>query len=203
MSLLVINSSSRIAGGVIKSLTKNSAFSKIVCADLYPNYHGINRFLQLKDSIGTGKTETKVTDLKIQGKSSLENAINQADQVVYITHDYYALVPSKLNLIKTVAGLAGKQNTPLLCVTPSEYDHFGEKDPIQAALHSEKDALEANPDATLIRTDLTFGADSQVIGQTLFNRIANGTSLYLATPTSVSYNYFHFGIFASFVPFLD
>lgn len=96
------------------------------------------------------------------------------------------MVPSKLNMIKTVSGIAKTYNTPLVCVSPSEYDHFGEKDPIQSAVQSEIDALEANPDATVIRSDLTFGPDSQVIDKTLFNRIANGSSLYLPTPSNVS-----------------
>lgn len=77
MSLLVINSSSRVAGGVIKNISKSGAYSSIVCADLYPNYHGINRFIQLKDSLAN--TTTQVTDIKIQGKSSLQQAIDQAD----------------------------------------------------------------------------------------------------------------------------
>lgn len=135
MSILFINSSSRVAGGVIKNFAKNGSYSSIVCADLYPNYHGINRYLNLREEIGS--TKTKISDVKIQGKSSLEKAIDEADKVVYITHDYYSMVPSKLNLIKTVANLAKSHKTQLVCVTPAEYDHFGEKDPIISAIKSE------------------------------------------------------------------
>ena len=91
--------------------------------------------MNLKESIGN--SATKVTDVKIQGKASLEKAISEADKVVYITHDYYSMVPSKLNLIKSVANIAKSHKTQLVCVTPAEYDHFGEKDPITSAVKSE------------------------------------------------------------------
>jgi hypothetical protein len=41
MSLLILNSSSKIAQGLLKHFYNNGKFEKIICADLYPNYQSI------------------------------------------------------------------------------------------------------------------------------------------------------------------
>ena len=99
MSLLVINSSSRVARGLIKGFTKSGHFSQILCADLLPNYKAIERFISLKEELGG---EKKLIDLKITGKESLKDAIDRADQIVYVTHDYYQNVPSKTSMFDNV-----------------------------------------------------------------------------------------------------
>lgn len=99
MSLLVINSSSRVARGLIKGFTKSGQFDKVLCADLLPNYKAIERFISLKEELGGDK---KLVDLKITGKSSLLDAIDRADKIVYVTHDYYLNVPSKTSMFEKV-----------------------------------------------------------------------------------------------------
>lgn len=41
MSLLVINSASKVAQGAIKYLSKEGKYERIVCADLLHNYWGV------------------------------------------------------------------------------------------------------------------------------------------------------------------
>lgn len=106
MSLLVINSSSRVAGGLIKGLAKNGSYDKIICADLLPNYKAIERFIGLKHEIDS---KNQLVDLKITGKTSLENAINQADQIVYVTHEYPQNAPSKTSMFDSVMKLMAEE----------------------------------------------------------------------------------------------
>jgi hypothetical protein len=64
----------------------------------------------------------KLTDL-----TDLETALTQATDVVYVTHDYFANVPSKLNLLKHTAKLSKKAGVKkLVAITPIENDHYGE-----------------------------------------------------------------------------
>lgn len=92
-----------------------------------------------------------------------------------MTHDYYQNTFSKLSMIKNVASVVKERgNKKLVLVTPSEYDHYGEQAPQTAAQSADLHALEANPDAALLRSDLTFGDDSQLIHATLLGRIAHG-----------------------------
>lgn len=177
MSLFVFTATSRVGAGVVRRIHKSGQFERIVCGDLYTNYSQIDKFIRLQDSLET--SETSLTDVKVQGKSTLEEQIGAADQVLYITHDQYSLASSKLNLIRTVASICNAQGKRLVMLTPSEYDHYGETDPVQTAIQSEIDAVEAAPGSTLIRTDLSFGEDSQVIHNTLLARILGGASLYL------------------------
>lgn len=106
MSLLVINSSSRVAGGLIKGLAKNGQYDRIVCADLLPNYKAIERFINLQQEVSS---KDRLVDLKITGKSSLEDAIHQADQVVYVTHEYSQNVPSKTSMFDNVVKMMAEE----------------------------------------------------------------------------------------------
>ena len=64
-------------------------------------------------------------------------------------------------------------------MTPSEYDHMNEPNEVNTALESEQNAMDiAGHKSTLIRSDLTFGVQSQLIQNTLLSRIAAGSSVY-------------------------
>lgn len=99
MSLLVINSSSRVARGFIKGFAQSGQFSKINCADLYPNYKAVERYLSLQEETGFSD---KLVDTKITGKNSLVEAIKGSDKVVFVTHDYYLNIPSKISMFENV-----------------------------------------------------------------------------------------------------
>ena len=78
MSLLILNSSSRIARGLIKGYLKEGKFERIVCADLNPNYKAIERFITLGTEVDA-KQAHKLVDVMITGKSSITDAVKKAD----------------------------------------------------------------------------------------------------------------------------
>jgi nucleoside-diphosphate-sugar epimerase len=187
MSLLVFGSANKIAHGVIRRLASSGAYEKIVCADLYPTYWANERFYKFRDELGSGSGNTTLTDIQIQEKSDLARAISNSSHVVYITHDYYTLTASKLNLIKTVAELAKRYNTEkFVALTPVEHDHYGEKNPYHAVAQSEQEALSANPDMVHLKTDITFGRDSTVVDG-LIRRIVNEQPINMDSSTFGQY----------------
>lgn len=176
MSLLVFSSSNSIAQGVIRRLYRSGAYERIVCADIYPNYSAIQRFLNFKHDLQKVNSDTKITDIKISERSDLVHAIQSANKVLYITHDYYSLVPSKLNLIRTVAELSNKHKKKLVALTPFELDHPAERDPVGVARNSEKEAVKVNPNLVHLKSDLTFGPDSS-FSNSIITRLVNGYSV--------------------------
>lgn len=83
---------------------------------------------------------------------------------MYVTHDYYANVPSKLNLIKHTATLSKAAGVKkLLAVLPVENDHYAEENALQAVETSTAEAREAFAELSVLRTDVTFGPDSNVV----------------------------------------
>lgn len=182
MSLLVFNASNRIAQGVVRKLYGSGNFEKIVCADVYPSYSSIQRFLNFKNELGAGNSNTQLTDVKITERSDLKEAIANASHVVYITHDYYSLTASKLNLIKTTAELAKKSKVQsLVALTPVEHDHYGEESPVEVAKSSESEALKNFPEMVHLKADLTFGPDS-TFAHSILTRAINSLGLAYSAP---------------------
>ena len=66
MSLLVINSSSKLAQGLVKHFHQTQKFEKIICADLYPSYDRILSYCDMKSSME--HNPTSLTDVKYQDK---------------------------------------------------------------------------------------------------------------------------------------
>mmetsp|Transcript_38472 Transcript_38472/g.34226 ORF Transcript_38472/g.34226 Transcript_38472/m.34226 type:complete len:314 (-) Transcript_38472:248-1189(-) len=162
MSLFVFSSANKIAQGIIRRLNASGQYEKIVCADLYPNYHSHESYLRgLDDSIANSKI---IQDIKIHDRPELNAHIRDASHVLYITHDYFQLTPSKLNLIRTVAEYAQKAKVKkFVALTPIELDHQGEPQPVFDAAESEKAAREACPDMIHLKSDLTFGPNSSAV----------------------------------------
>jgi len=188
MSLLVFNSSNRIAQGVIRRLYGSGAYERIVCADIYPNHSAISRFLNFKADLKNTTSNTQITDIKVVERADLVSAVSSASHVLYITHDYYSLVPSKLNLIKTVAELAKKHKNvqKLVALTPIEHDHYNEKQPAEAARTSEKEAQQINSNLVQLKSDLTFGPDS-TLAHEIITRLINKQALGLNSHASAKF----------------
>ena len=187
MSLLVFNSSNRIAQGVIKRLYGSGNFEKIVCADLYPSYSSIQRFLKFKDELKDVSSNSKLSDIKASERSELADAIQGCTHLLYVTHDYYSLTASKLNLIKTTAELAKKNRNikQFVALTPVEHDHYGETNPAQAARVSEQEAINIYPNLVHLKTDLTFGPNSTV-AHSILTRFVNGRGLHQVTSSATA-----------------
>jgi len=69
-------------------------------------------------------------------------------------------------------------------VTPVEYDHYAEADPINAAAVSENEAKHIYPDMVHFKSDLTFGPDSGIV-RTLLENMVTGRQFYFK-PSGVS-----------------
>lgn len=67
MSLLVVNSSNRIAHGVIQSAYLSQKYEKIICADVYPNIDSHLRFINFIGDLkqNNQSSSTVVEDIKI------------------------------------------------------------------------------------------------------------------------------------------
>lgn len=75
MSLLVIGAS-KVSQGVIRGLQASGKYERIVCADVFPSYLPLKRFLEFKDTLGA--SSTKVSETKISDKTDLETVIRGA-----------------------------------------------------------------------------------------------------------------------------
>ena len=139
MSLLVVSGANKVAQGVIRGLHSSGKYERIVVADVFPSYYYVQRYLNFKDTLT--QNNTKLSEVKLTDMTDLETAIKNATDVVYVTHDYYQNVPSKLNLIKHTAQLSKKVGVKkLLAITPVENDHYGEQNAVHAAHQSENEA---------------------------------------------------------------
>jgi len=178
--VLVYSAGNTISQGLTKHLHSLGNFEKIVCADVFPHYGTYQRYFNWKDTLKLD-TKTQVSETKIFNRSQLTNAFKDCTHVLYVTHDHYKLTPSKLNLIKVTAEMTRDHSNieKTVFVTPSEYDHMNEPNEVNTALESEQNAMDiAGHKSTLIRSDLTFGVQSQLIQNTLLSRIAAGSSVY-------------------------
>jgi hypothetical protein len=178
MSLAIINASSNIAQSIVRHLARRGDFERIVCADLYPNYWAIERFVNFKHNLAKEGLKTKLEDIHYSSKSDLERIIHSNSHLLYVTHDYFSVAPSKISLFKTVSelsktGLVKKT----IAVLPMEYDHYSEPNPTETAIRSEEEARSINPDMIQIKTDLTFGPYCEIIHQLLV-RIAQKRNLH-------------------------
>jgi len=178
MSLLVFGSANRIAQGVIKRLHASGNYEKIICADLYPNYASVQRALDFQAQLSQTSSSTQLEDVKIFEKSDVKNVIGRSSHILYITHDYFSLVPSKINLIKTVAEVAKKSSNveKLVALTPVEHDHYDEPTPALTARKSEEEAIEIFPELVHLKPDITFGEHSTVVSA-LTSRIINNLNI--------------------------
>ena len=178
MSLLVFNSSSRISQGLIRSVYQSNSFEKIVCADLFPSYNSYQRFFNFRDELSNLSSNSQVQEIKITDKPDLHAAIKNSTHVLYVTHDYYSLVPSKINLIKQTSKLVKELGNvkKLVLVSPVEYHHQGEQSAYETHLAAQNEANSIYPEAVHVETDLTFGQYSGAVWQIL-NRLVSGQSL--------------------------
>lgn len=178
-SLLLFNSGSRIAQGVLKRLHNSGKYQRIVCADVYPNYWAVQRSLKDREELDIKEDgKTKIEDIKISERSDLIEAVENATHVVYVTHDYYSLAPTKSNLIKTTADVAkrNKNLQRLVCLTPVEYNHHGELKEIDQA---EKRAKEDYPDLVHLKSDIVAGEHGGLVTE-IVRKIINYQPVHFA-----------------------
>ena len=123
MELVVVNGGSRIARGVIKNLVKSKGYSKIRLLDARPYRPGV---YQLQKSIGEG---VQVDKHQVQAAANLDIALEGAQEVVYFTHDYFAMTSDKNAILSSTARVCKKQGVKkLVAICPIEHDLYYTED---------------------------------------------------------------------------
>lgn len=179
MSLLVINSANRVAQGIIKSLHHSSKFERILCADIYPSYSVNQKWFTFLEDLNAS-SKTKIADMKIDDRSDLVRALGQSSHVVFVTHDYYELVFSKLSMVVNAAKLAKEAKVKkFVSVSPVEHYHYGEQAPFEAQTKAEEEARKANDKVVTIQSDLVVGPYADAV-RGIMTRIASGKTLHFA-----------------------
>ncbi|CAK90339.1 unnamed protein product (macronuclear) [Paramecium tetraurelia] len=105
MSLLLLNASNRIAQGFLKVAAESGKYEKIICADIFPTYFTVQRLLKFKQQFST-----KIELFKVGDRQDLHDVIKQANNLLYVSHDYYQVTASKKNLLVATLDLAKTRN---------------------------------------------------------------------------------------------
>lgn len=180
MSLLVINSANRISQGLVKSLQQSNKYERILCADIYPSYSVNQKWFKFLEDLSPS-SKTKVSDMKIEERSDLVRAIRSSSHVLYVTHDYYQLVFSKLTMVVNAAKIVHQSPNvkKLVFVNPIEHYHYGEGAAFETHAKAEEDARKVHQNSVTIQSDLVFGRYSTAVHQ-LICRISNGKKVHFS-----------------------
>lgn len=94
---------------------------------------------------------------------SLEVNLEGADQVVYLSHDYFSMTSCKNNTLVATAKVAKKVGVKnVVAVCPVEHDMAFSDDAqswIEKRQEAEQKALDANSKMSVLNTDLVYGSD--------------------------------------------
>ncbi|CAK86609.1 unnamed protein product (macronuclear) [Paramecium tetraurelia] len=171
MSLLILNASNRIAQGFLKVAAESGKYEKIICADIFPTYFTVQRLLKFKQQFST-----KIELFKVGDRQDLHDVIKQANNLLYVSHDYYQVTASKKNLLVASLDLVKTRNYKTAAyVAPVEHDHQEEIDEWK---HLEVEGRRSIPQLVGIRSDITFGPQSTFTNQ-IAQRIQNNQSIYI------------------------
>ena len=186
MSLLVINSANRVSQGLIRSLHQSNKFERILCADLYPSYTVHQKWFTFLEDLNSS-SKTKIADMKIEERSDLQRALKGSSHVLYVTHDYYELVFSKLTMLVNAAKLAKEAKVQkFVSLSAVEHYHYGEQNPFAVHTQAEAEAKKVNEGVVSIQSDLVFGPYATAVNQ-LLTRIASGKKVhFVPSANSVS-----------------
>ena len=110
MSLHIVGSCSRITRNIIVQLAKNNQYNQITISDLLPAYDFHTRFYRLRRELADAKSTLKISINKPVQPVQLYKSIQEADDVLFVTHDYYYNVTSKTKLMNLVAQYAKNVN---------------------------------------------------------------------------------------------
>ena len=101
MELVVVNGANNIAKSLIRNLTSGGKFSRVRMLDFNPYKTGSYRFQRELAAKGVQLDKRMTSNL-----GSLEVNLEGADQVVYVTPDYFSLASCKNNTLVATAKVA-------------------------------------------------------------------------------------------------
>lgn len=150
MALTVIGGSNFLGRYLIKSLLP--AYPEVRLGDMYPFRQSVYR---LQESL-----TSPISKHVLAYPTSLRMALDGAQDVIVVTHDYFKLAHSKNFYLEKTALIAKEFGVKrLIWVGPMELDHLStlDGDPDSLTVESEAKAREAFPDLISLRTNLIFG----------------------------------------------
>lgn len=114
MSLLIVGSTSRITQNIILHLARQHAYKSITISDLLPLYCYHHRYYRLRKALAEQHTQTTVSLTKLARTDELYAQIQQHQDVLFVTHDYFQSVTSKTKLMELTAEFS-KNVSVVLC----------------------------------------------------------------------------------------
>ena len=160
MELVVVNGSNAIARGVISRLAGKS-YSKIRFLDFRPYRKSVYGFQR---ALPAGVTLEKH---QVQSAINLDIALEGAQDVLYFTHDYYAMTSDKNSFIQSTARLAKKHGVKrMVAVTPLEQELYFTEDKhtaLELRDDAQQKALAAFDNLTVLNANLVYGRDSYLL----------------------------------------
>ena len=111
MSLLIVGSCSRITQHLILNLARAGRHSSITLLDPLPLYRHHDRYYALRLRLLEQRSKLPVELKKLISVATLADNIAKHDEVLYVTHDYYANVIAKTKLMQLTAEF--NKNVPI------------------------------------------------------------------------------------------
>jgi len=110
MSLLIIGSCSKITQNIVLHLGKSQTYSRITISDLLPTYCFHKRYYKLRQQLDQANINTSVALNKLISTDELYKQINNHNDILFITHDYFQTVTSKTKIMELTAEFTKKVN---------------------------------------------------------------------------------------------
>ena len=153
MELVTVNGASSIARSLQKQLASKVSSIKLLDQRAYrQGTYALQR--SLPSSVSLSKQ-------MINSQVSLDYALEGAENVLYVSHDYLAMASDKNKQLELTARLAKKHGVKkLVSVMPIEHDLYyteEEKNAIQKRVESQTKALEENHNQVIIAPSLIYG----------------------------------------------
>ena len=161
--LVVLNGASNIARSTVRSLLQNNFgmyYKSVKVLDSRPFRQSVYKWQRSLAGVNVDKVMAR-------SAASIDINIEGATDVVYFTHDYFTMASDKNAHLQIASQLCKKHGVEnFVAVTPIEHDLAWSEDDesyYQKAVEAEQITLQNNPNATILRTNLTFGPESHLI----------------------------------------
>lgn len=175
MELVIVNGASNISKRLIETLVKNGKYNRVRLLDFKPYHQHVYAFQRELSQKGV------IVDKRITTNGqALDIALEGADKVVYVTHDYTSLVACKNNFLIGTAKLAKKHGVKnLVAVCPVEHDlaytETEGKTWVEVRHEAELSALNENKNLTILNTDLVYSDKPTHLIHYVAQKVAKGS----------------------------
>ena len=172
MALTLVGGSNYVGRYLLRNIAKK--YKKIQLADMYP----------FRPSVYSLQEELKL-DLEknpLQRRKNMQLAVEGADEVIIVAHDYFKLAHSKNFYLERIASAASSAGVKKLTyVNPIEFLQLNpsDGDPFNLARESENKAREAFPEMAVLNVNLMFGDNctSMILKNVVQGLMTNGNIL--------------------------